>query len=45
MRSTTTTREETTMATTCCDGTGWTGNEYERCVEHYEPLDSIWNGR
>lgn len=25
-----------------CDGTGWTGNPYERCVEHYEPLDSLW---
>lgn len=22
---------------TCCDGTGWTGNPRERCVEHYEP--------
>jgi hypothetical protein len=22
--------------TTCCDGTGWTGNPYERCAEHYE---------
>ncbi|MGE5612670.1 MAG: DUF6011 domain-containing protein [Bacillota bacterium] len=20
----------------CCDGTGWTGNERERCAEHYE---------
>lgn len=26
----------------CCDGTGWTGDQRERCVEHYEPLDSIW---
>jgi len=26
----------------CCDGTGWTGNQYERCPIHYEPLDSIW---
>jgi hypothetical protein len=21
----------------CCDGTGFTDNPYERCVEHYEP--------
>lgn len=21
----------------CCDGTGWTGNVYERCIDHYEP--------
>jgi hypothetical protein len=27
---------------TCCDGTGWTGNEYERCLVHYEPVDPIW---
>lgn len=24
---------------TCCDGTGWTGNPYERCVDHYEVND------
>lgn len=29
----------------CCDGTGWTGNDRERCVEHYEPVDPIWFGR
>lgn len=21
----------------CCDGTGWTGNPRERCLDHYEP--------
>lgn len=29
----------------CCDGTGWTGNPTERCLDHYQPLDSIWFGR
>lgn len=29
----------------CCDGTGYTGNDRERCVVHYEPLDAIWFGR
>lgn len=29
----------------CCDGTGWTGSPYERCVTHYEPMDSIWYAR
>lgn len=33
---------ETYADNSCCDGTGWTGNEYERCTEHYEPLDAIW---
>ncbi len=34
----------TVTALTCCDGTGWTGNPRERCVEHFEPLDAIWYG-
>jgi len=24
------------MTAPCCDGTGFTGNPYERCIEHYE---------
>lgn len=24
-------------AESCCDGTGWTGNRFERCVDHYVP--------
>lgn len=31
-----------TIAVPCCDGTGWTGDPRERCVDHYEPLDAIW---
>lgn len=23
----------------CCDGTGWTGNRFERCTDHYQPSD------
>lgn len=33
---------------TCCDGTGWTGNPYERCTTHYvlftDDLDSDLDG-
>ena len=23
----------------CCDGTGWTGNPFTRCLDHFEPSD------
>lgn len=23
----------------CCDGTGWTGDLFERCITHYVPHD------
>ena len=27
----------------CCDGTGWTGDEHERCLTHFEPLPWPWS--